>query len=78
MSVLPDGVFSNDVKDEIPVTVIDNLVRLAGVENERVAFFHRRIASLIAHRAATADQVVKLPLRTVEWYGHIFLPVGMV
>ena len=50
----------------IPADSDNDLVRLAGFENERVAGLDLRHSTRIAHHAGAGDDVIEFPLRAVR------------
>src|SRR5262245_40397483 len=64
--MLADGIVGDDVKNEIVGMVVDNLVGLVRFEEEGVAGENCRRPVLVANRALTRNDVVKLPLRAVR------------
>jgi hypothetical protein len=65
MAGLADGIIGDDVDDEVGGTIVDKLVRFAGLEEESVAGFDVSRSFHMADKASAGDDVVKLPLRAV-------------
>src|SRR5205807_241827 len=65
MTGLADGIIGDDVEDEILGTVVDELVRFAGLEEEGVAGFDGGCSVFMTDDAFAGNDVVELPLRTV-------------
>src|SRR3954471_237831 len=63
---LADGIIRGDEDEQGFGPVVGELVRLFGLEDERVAGFDRRGAILVARGAAAGEHVIEFPLRAVR------------
>src|SRR5208282_1282611 len=71
---LSNGIVRHDIDHEIPIAVVDELMRLARFENKSVAGLDRLRAILMPHAARAGNDVVKFPLRAVRMEGIRNLP----
>ena len=66
-------VVRDDVEDEVFGAVVDDLMRLAGLEDERITGDNRGRAFCVADGAVAGDDVIKFPLGAVGVVRAIFL-----
>jgi hypothetical protein len=66
INTLADRIVRDDVDDHVLIACVDELMRLAGFEEEGVTCFDRRRSLRVAHLSRTRDDVIELPLGAVR------------
>ena len=62
INTLADRIVGDDVDDHVLIACVDELMRLAGFEEEGVTCFDRRRALRVSRLSRARDDVIELPL----------------